>query len=289
MQKFNNFVLTKVIKSFSGFKHFKFLKLLLAILSKTKRFYNYELILTTMETKTKESKDQREKLSIIILIGSLAVIVAVGAVAIVIDAKNNALMIFNMLLPMVATWVGTILAFYFGRENFESASKQMQNMATKFSKNPKSEALITAVMKPFDEMVFYTLDSGTKEENVKIKELQDKLNSYDKANRIPIADENKIVKYMIHESSIDKYLAIGNKNTDSLKQLLDWWQEKHSVDFISGKAFIIATEKNTLTEIYEKMDELPYCKDVFVTRGGTPLEPSIGWVSNLVLLKFLEL
>lgn len=241
-----------------------------------------------MPNPPKEKKDQREKLSMVILIGSLAVIVAVGTVAIVLKPAENSITIFNMILPMVATWVGTILAFYFGRENFEAASKQVQNMANKMSKEPSGAMLVTAVMKPFEDMIYYQMEAGKSEADITIEALQKKLALKDKASRIPIVDENKVLKYMIHESSMDKYLASGKAKTDNLKLFFDWWMKEYSVEFIFNKAFIIVPEKTSLNDANEKMEQLPYCRDVFVTRGGTPQEPVIGWLSNITLLKFLE-
>lgn len=241
-----------------------------------------------MSAPINEKKDQREKLSMVILIGSLLVIVAVGAIAIYSDAEKNALTIFNMILPMVATWVGTILAFYFGRENFEAASKQVQNMANKMSKGQSGGMLVTAIMKPFDDMVYYQIENSKTEADITIEVLQQRLAVKDKASRIPIVDENKVIRYMIHESSIDKYLASGKAKTDTLKQFFEWWMKEYSVEFIYNKAFVIVQEKTSLNDANEKMEQLPYCRDVFVTRGGTPQEPVIGWISNVMLLKFLE-
>jgi Na+-transporting NADH:ubiquinone oxidoreductase subunit NqrC len=241
-----------------------------------------------MPSPPKEKKDQREKLSMVILIGSLLVIVAVGTVAIILKPAENSITIFNMILPMVATWVGTILAFYFGRENFESASRQVQNMASKMSKEPSGGMLVTAVMKPFDDMIYYQIVEGKSEADITLEVLQQKLALKDKASRIPIVDENKVLRYMIHESSINKYLASGKTKTDTLKQFLDWWMKEYSVEFIFNKAFIIVPEKTALNDANEKMEQLPYCRDVFVTRGGNPQEPVTGWISNITLLKFLD-
>src|SRR5437660_837167 len=36
---------------------------------------------------------------------------------------NTAQYVLTAVLPVVAAWVGTVLAFYFGRENYESAAK----------------------------------------------------------------------------------------------------------------------------------------------------------------------
>jgi len=35
---------------------------------------------------------------------------------------------FTMLLPVFDTWVGTVLAYYFSRENFAEAAKQTANL-----------------------------------------------------------------------------------------------------------------------------------------------------------------
>ena len=241
-----------------------------------------------MTNLTGDKRDQREKLSMVILIGSIIVIVAVGTVAIVMKPAENSVTIFNMILPMVATWVGTILAFYFGRENFEAASKQVQNMANKMAKESSGGMLVSAVMKPFEDMVYFQTELGKTDEDITIEDLQKKLASKGKASRIPIVDENKVLKYMIHESSLDKYLASGNVKTDNLKKFVEWWNKEYSVEFIINKAFIIVPEKTTLTEANDKMEQLPYCRDVFVTKGGNAQEPVAGWVSNVTLLKFLE-
>jgi hypothetical protein len=241
-----------------------------------------------MPNPPKEKRDQREKLSLVILMGSLLVIIAVGTVAIYNRPAENSITIFNMILPMVATWVGTILAFYFGRENFEAASKQVQNMANKISKESAGGMLVSAIMKPFDDMVFFQTGKGKSEADITIEDLQIKLATKEKANRIPIVDENKVLKYMIHDSSLDKYLASGKKKTDNLNHFIEWWRKEYSVEFIINKAFIIVPEKTNLNDANEKMEQLPYCRDVFITRGGTSQEPVIGWIPNVTLLKFLE-
>ncbi len=51
---------------------------------------------------------------------------------------------------------------------------------------------------------------------------------------------------------------------------------------------MVVKESATLLEANAKMEEYPFARDVFVTRGGTPEEPYIGWISNMRLIKFLE-
>ena len=43
---------------------------------------------------------------------------------------NASRMVFNALLPLLGTWVGTVLAYYFSRKNFEAASQSVERMVT---------------------------------------------------------------------------------------------------------------------------------------------------------------
>src|SRR6185437_8623600 len=36
--------------------------------------------------------------------------------------------VFNTLIPMFGTWVGTVIAFYFARENYETAAKATKDL-----------------------------------------------------------------------------------------------------------------------------------------------------------------
>jgi hypothetical protein len=229
-------------------------------------------------------KEQREKLSWVILIGSL-IVIAVLAIAVIYKMPDETMNIFNMVLPVAASWVGTILAFYFGKENFESANKQVRQMIQQSGTEQKKSTTITAIMKPFADMAQYKMLPGKTEKDVTVKELQKLLEG--KVNRLPIVDINGVVKYMIHESSIDKYVAKGGNPDDTLEAFLVRAKDQ-GFEFGLNKAFVVVKDGATLLEANAKMEEYPFCRDVFVTRGGTPQEPYIGWVSNIRLIKFME-
>src|SRR5262245_28929682 len=73
----------------------------------------------------------RAKLGLYLVIGSSAGVLLLGMIVIIAsgfkggaaDIKDTAQLIFTGLLPLLGTWVGTILAFYYSKENFESASR----------------------------------------------------------------------------------------------------------------------------------------------------------------------
>ena len=92
---------------------------------------------------------------------------------------------------------------------------------------------------------------------------------------------------MIHEASIDKYVAKGGSKTDTLDVFLAKAKEQ-GFEFGLNKAFIVVKQDASLLEANAKMEEYVFARDVFVTRGGTPQEPYIGWISNVRLIKFME-
>lgn len=197
------------------------------------------------------------------------------------DAKD----IFNIVLPVFASWVGTILAFYFGRDSFESASKQVRDMAQKLSPEERSNTQVSSIMRLFSEMILFEIPSGHNENSVKLAQLNAIL--VNDASRLAIVDSRSVAKYMIHDSSIDKYLASGGKLDDSLQQFIDT-QEKAGLAYSLDKGFIIVSESTTLAHAKIKMEGCKSCQDIFVTKTGKPNEPLEGWVSNIRLAKYLQ-
>ena len=71
----------------------------------------------------------RNWLALGVVIFGFASITILAVVAIINPSSNsNGMTILNMVLPVVATWIGTVLAFFFGRANFESANLQVQQL-----------------------------------------------------------------------------------------------------------------------------------------------------------------
>jgi hypothetical protein len=77
--------------------------------------------------KMSEPKQARSTLAYVVLSISIVGIVVLAGLTISRDAQE-AKNVFNVVLPVFASWVGTILAFYFGRENFESANREVRSI-----------------------------------------------------------------------------------------------------------------------------------------------------------------
>jgi len=237
-----------------------------------------------MQNDPNTKKSQRERLSQQITIGSLIFIAVIAAVAIWKDSENT-MTVFNMVLPVVATWVGTIIAFYFGRENFESATNQVRMFTQKLTSGDKAETPVTSIMISLSAMVYFSIPQGNTEKDIKLLTLYKKLG--EKITRIPVLDAKNVVKYMIHESSINKYLADGGKLNDSLETFLKK-TKANGYEFGINAAFIILSEKATIGVAKNKMEEIHFCKDIFITQSGRIGDPVTGWISDVILARFLE-
>src|SRR5713226_1358319 len=58
------------------------------------------------------------------------------------DIAGNAQNVLNSVLPLLGTWVGTILAYYFSKENFEAATKSVTELAKQITPQEKLKAAL---------------------------------------------------------------------------------------------------------------------------------------------------
>jgi len=72
----------------------------------------------------------RDKMGVIMIILSIGLLITLTILSIrVINSPDTTEKfkdikdLFGMLLPLIGTWVGTVLAYYFSKDNFEAASK----------------------------------------------------------------------------------------------------------------------------------------------------------------------
>jgi len=124
----------------------------------------------------------REWLATIVVVVSLVAVVVLGAIAIKSNAGTSK-DILTMVLPMIGTWVGTVLAFYFGTKQLETATRSVTAIARELTPEEKLRS-IKAVDKMIPRGVMYV----STDEPAKLK-LLEALAGLEKANkglRLPI-------------------------------------------------------------------------------------------------------
>jgi hypothetical protein len=236
--------------------------------------------------KEPKTREPRNFVTMFTLIFSGVAIVILAVVAIRFK-HEDAIAIFNICLPVFASWVGTILAFYFGKANFESANAQVNKLISqKFSQEDLNKTPLKIIMRPFSDMTCFKIPAGKSEKDILLSDINSLMNA-DK-NRLPVITADNHPLYMIHLSMIDAYTSAGGKLTDTLQQFLDAKRGTGS-GFGLNEGYIIMPESATLAQAKDQLDKVKICQDIFITKNGTPNEDLTGWLSNTRLARLLQI
>lgn len=229
----------------------------------------------------------RQYLAYVVFIGGVIVLAVVALVVIDSDSspdKDRAFQIFTMLLPVIASWIGTILAFYFGRQNFESANNQVRQLVQGIS--PDSEAeLAVNVMRDITVTTHISLQTGQDPLALTLDLLSDKYTQ--DIHRLPILDHNDHPLLMIHKSSVDSYIALDPANNGLTNTVGDLIAAVGD-NFGPNVGFVTVSRTATLEQAKSSLEAVSTAKDIFVTNKGTATEPAFGWLSNGRLMRELQ-
>ncbi len=194
-------------------------------------------------------------------------------------------MVLVAVLPLLGSWVGTVLAYYFSKENLEAATRSVSELSQQLTvREILAAVLVKDKMIRKSNMFFKKLPAN----NLKLTELLDELELIDKGLRIPILTIEDHPSLMIHRSVIDKYLAdqarkvqpLPNLDTLTVQNLLD---DDPQLKILAETSFGVVRENATLAEAKDVMDNTPNCQDVFVTTSGTKTDAVIGWITDGII------
>lgn len=183
--------------------------------------------------------------------------------------------IFNTLLPVITTWVGTVLAFYFGRENFEAASNRYEQIITRLTPDLLDDVLVEQIMIDKETMVSYELNDANK-----AKKVADIVISMEdiRKSRLPII-ENDIVKYIIHKSTFnDALIKIGKEIT--LKDLID------NASYLPLITSFMTIKRTVMLEsLQNELKNKTTVKDIFILDDNNKVA---GWLTDTQIKKYLN-
>lgn len=196
--------------------------------------------------------------------------------------------VFTMVLPMVGTWVGTVLAYYFSGEAYEKASESLTDSVRMLTDQKLASITVREAMIPKASMTYVSLPARNGAENVNLKtELIDKLKP--PVTRLPVLDAKGVVKYVIHQSLIFKFISektfeLGERFDAGAQTLKDFLAHPDMKQMVSRSIAVIGIEA-TLAEAKRKMEDTENCQDIFVTDTGAPNRPVLGWLTNIMIAK----
>jgi hypothetical protein len=208
----------------------------------------------------------------IVLISTIAIAAAGN------DRAETSRLVFSAVLPLLGTWVGTVLAFYFARENFEAATESTIALAGLETATP-----VTRVMIRESDVVAYDLGTGERVEDVPLGAVRDKMRELvPPSRRLPIRDASGAVLYVIHDSTLTAYAESQGQTTTTLdKTLGDLLSQPGFRELVEAIGFV--SEKATVADARAVMASIKNCNDVFVTSSGKRNERAIGWLTNTLL------
>jgi hypothetical protein len=236
----------------------------------------------------------RNTMAIVVTALILIATIFVAVYAIICEKRSGLEFVAQTLLPLWGTWVGTIMAFYFSRENFEAASKSYQSMIEqqmgteeKMAKVPVQEVMLS--IKKLTVLRYEALPERTIKDILADETFRD-------YGRYAVLLANDTLKYMIHRSVFYRFLAevaMGEteieKATDDLlfKDMEE--QASYAVRNLMFKNFTFVSLQATLLDAKNAMEAVPDCKDIFVTQNGRQTEPILGLLTNNKLLEYARI
>ncbi|ELY3083638.1 hypothetical protein B9037_003015 [Klebsiella aerogenes] len=193
--------------------------------------------------------------------------------------------ILTIILPLIGTWVGTVLAFYFSRENYAMAAQQAASLVSQLTPEQRLQSIPV-----FDVMIDMfssttlklALPPGNNLSLINLKTNVIDLMEQGNRNRLPIIDASGKVLYIIHQSYIDKFLVKQPVGTQAINLTLN--------DLLNDKAlskifqtFAIVGKNARLIVVKNLLDGNPDCSDAFVTEDGTSGSKAVGWITNVIV------
>jgi hypothetical protein len=222
----------------------------------------------------------RSLIALVVVGSSLAVILIISGVAIALADNRSSMsrLVFTSVLPLLGTWVGTVLAFYFARENLEAATDSTLALA-----GGRTETVVTKVMIREADILAHDLAANEDPKAVTLAAVRETMGKMDPpGRRVPIRDANRVVLYVLHDSTLAAYaeeLPAGEKVDD--KTIGDLLDDPKYRQLIEANGFV--SEKATISEARTVMTSIENCNDVFVTPTGKRDERAVGWLTNTLL------
>jgi hypothetical protein len=201
---------------------------------------------------------------------------------------ENIQYVMGVLLPLIGTWMGTVIAYYFSRENFDAANKSVEKMARRVltSEEKLKATLVKDNMFSLGEIVYNNAIGDTEEAKINLKnDVYDFIESNKKGERLPIISSSKKFRYIIHKSVVNDFfvkMQLKFPEKGIAGYTLDDLLKGDNADLVKyvkdGAGFV--HEDATLFEAQNVMHNSKSCQDIFVTDNGTKDGVVKGWITN---------
>ncbi len=242
-------------------------------------------------TKLGGSPSERSFIAKWVLGVSGGILVVLSVTTIFVGGPENTRDVFNMVVPLIGTWIGTVIAYYFSGENFERASQSVQRMVDQVVVERLRGIAARDAMIARGSMKVIHLAAGDDGSGVPLKAgMLDLLKP--PVTRLPVLDDKGLIKYIIHQSLVFRFVtektieaAGAAKPFDVTTQTLKHFLDHPGVLDVVAKTMGFLRPDATLADAKARMEAVPGCQDVFITEDGTQATPVQGWLTNVEIAK----
>jgi len=239
----------------------------------------------------KNDARNRERIALAVLITSILAVLTLSFYVIwsTTDPEKKSQVSQNVMgstLPLYGTWVGTILAFYFSRNAFESASSATARNATVFqqvrsnlvSAAPPNDKLANISLKALANGLVFSQDDTNKP----LQDVLDDLNSKSRYRTIVVNKTNETIKTcidLVYKVNVSAFLDQRQPGTTqpTLQDYLVWRKKEGDQ---AQPIVVFLPETATLADADAKMKETLGCRDVIVTTDGQKTSPVVAYVTD---------
>ena len=232
------------------------------------------------------------------------------------DAKDILQILFSAILPLFGTWIGTILAYYFSKENLAAANRTVAHLVDSITSDKKLESIKAKdVMIPVGKLYYIEYKTGADDKTFHLKTSFLDFLKEKGIQRVILLDENKVAKCVLHKSTIEGFIAEqyfnseppdppasppadspGDSPTDSGDttpadanaaagaRALTFNDMKtkgnDNVKAILNDGIKFIKEEANLSDAKVLIKNYVACNDVFITKNGSANEPILGWITD---------
>ncbi|MEO0650174.1 MAG: hypothetical protein AAFZ65_05810 [Planctomycetota bacterium] len=192
-------------------------------------------------------------------------------------ASETAIQIITIILPVIGTWVGTVLAFYFGKENFEAAVRETRETLGQRLRKPVRDYAIGAA-----EIRSLVVADEAAAKALTLSKIHKQLADAG-FYRMPILAQGSVALFVVHRQPLDSFFADrarAGATPDELKKLTLGELLESSQGERLRNSFATVPEGATLAEAKAAMESFNGCQDVFVTSTGDRRGQVLAWITN---------
>ncbi|KQT50955.1 hypothetical protein ASG43_06825 [Aureimonas sp. Leaf454] len=203
--------------------------------------------------------------------------------------------IFNILVPVLSTWVGTILAFYFAKDNFEAATRNAQRIVSQLTPEQRLQQIgVRTAMLSKENIRSISLD-GNGDAGLSVAAIISRVEAG--SSRVPILSADGSIKYVLRDTHVygsmnrafraakdmaASAVAAGQGMrtlADLLAEPIDDKGKSATIGDLAKRFAIVRIDAN-LAEARVALLAVEGARDVFVTATGRASEPILGWLTN---------